>query len=59
MLEQIFIKLLERKVNLEKDTLTRPPQDYAAFRENVGRYSEILFLLNEIENVIKGREDDE
>lgn len=58
MLTVLYTKLLNRKKTLEQDTLTHPPSDYSGLMKTVGAYDELLSLIQEVENIMKGKEDE-
>lgn len=58
MLTKLYDALAERLVDHEKEVFQSPPKDYTEFRERAARHDEVQKLMDIINEVIEGKEDE-
>jgi len=58
VLEQALEFLLERKREYEANVLSHPPKSMEQLQYLVGKYEECCALIGEIEDILKGKEDE-
>lgn len=58
MLGKALNFLLDRKKGYETAVLAHPPQTMEQFKYMVGKYEECCELIKEIEDILRGKEDE-
>ena len=51
--------LVERRAKLEADAFVHPPKDWPEFQNRLGEHVAVNRLILDMEDAIKGREDDQ
>lgn len=59
MLEKIHVSLIERRAWIERDVFQHAPADWASFQERFGQWKVTTELIKEVEDLIKGIEDED
>jgi hypothetical protein len=59
VIEKFHAQLLARRKQIEEQVFDSPPRDWAEFKGRLHAHIEVNTLINDIEAVMKGREDDQ
>ncbi len=58
-LEQFHAQLVKRQRQIEEEMFDAPPKDWAEFQGRQYAHREVSKLINDMNDAIKGREDDQ
>lgn len=59
MLEKLVRKLVADRSDMERDVFNSPPSDWPGFQRRLGAYIELERLIAELEEAMKGKENDQ
>lgn len=58
MIEKLYRQLLERRLELERAVFEHPPANWDEFQRRSGAWRELSTLIIQVEETMKGNEDD-
>ncbi len=56
---EFSIGLKKRRAELEANIFEHPPKSWDEFQERLGQYKELNISINDIDALIKGKEDED
>lgn len=58
MITELYTTAVKRRSQMEAEVFTHPPRDWSEFQRRLGAWHEVDLLVTELEQLIKGKEDD-
>lgn len=58
MITQLYTSVVKRRTEIETAVFLHPPRDWSEFQRRLGAWHEVDVLVTELEQLIKGKEED-
>ena len=59
MLEKLVRELVKKRSDMERDVFASPPQNWDGFQRRLGQYTELNSLIEDVAEIMSGKETDE